>query len=138
MFYDGSKHINSHIRRSEYVIIKEGLKVEGGFETIPLNSNNLNEFLRCLTSLQQVIGFEQHVEMMEDCKILTEAVSKTKLINNFEFNEILSEIRNIIESKFAKVKYTHMYCEFNKRSDAITTTASHFEENGMEAVFDRN
>ena len=31
-----------------------------------------------------------------------------------------------------------MYQEFNKRSDAITTAASHFEENGMEAVFDRN
>ena len=31
-----------------------------------------------------------------------------------------------------------MYCEFNKRSDAIATATSHFEEDGMEAVFDRN
>ena len=31
-----------------------------------------------------------------------------------------------------------MYHEFNKRSDAIATAASHFEEDGMEAVFDRN
>ena len=88
--------------------------------------------------LQQIIGFGQCVEMVGDCKILTKAVSKTKPIDNFEFNEILSEIRNIVESKFAKVKYTHVYCEFNKRSDVITTAASHSEEDGMEAVFNRN
>ena len=110
----------------------------GGFETIPLDSNNLGEFLGCLAGLQQVIGFEQHVEMVGNYKILTEAVPKMKPINNFELNEILSEIRDIAESKFAKVKYTHVYCEFNKRSDAIATAASHSEEDGMEAVFDRN
>ena len=76
--------------------------------------------------------------MVGDCKILTEAVPKTKSIDNFELNEILFEIRNIAESKFAKVKYIHVYCEFNKRSDVIATAASHFEEDGMEAVFDRN
>ena len=74
---------------------------------------------------------------MGDCKILTEAVSKTKPIN-FKLNEILSEIKNIVESKFAKVEYIHMYCEFNKRSDVIAITTSHFEEDGMEVVFDRN
>ena len=82
--------------------------------------------------------FGQHVEMVGNCKILTEAVPKTKLIDNFELNEILSEIRNIAESKFAKVKYTHVYYKFNKRSDVIAMAASHFEEDGMEAVFDRN
>ena len=138
MFYNSSGHVDPHIRGSGYVIIKKGLEVGGEFETIPLSSNNLGEFLRCLAGLQQVIGFGQHVEMVGDCKILTEAVSKTKPIDNFELNEILSEIRNIAESKFAKVKYTHMYCEFNKRSDAIAMAASHSEENGMEAVFDRN
>ena len=137
-FYDGSRHINPHIRGSKYVIIKKGLEVEGGFETIPLSSNNLGEFLGCLAGLQQVIGFGQHIEMMGDYKILTEAAPKTKLIDNFELNEILSEIRNIVESKFAKVEYTHVYCEFNKRSDVIAMAASHFEEDGMEAVFDRN
>ena len=76
--------------------------------------------------------------MVGDCKILTEAVPKMKPIDNFELNEILSKIRNIAESKFAKVKYTHVYHEFNKRSDVIATAASHFEEDGMEAVFDRN
>ena len=35
-----------------------------------------------------------------------------KPIDNFEFNEILFEIRNIIESKFVKVEYTHVYHEF--------------------------
>ena len=120
------------------MIIKKGLEVGGGFETIPLDSNNLDEFLGCLASLQQVIGFGQHVEMVGDCKILTEAVPKTKPINNFELNEILSEIRNIAESKFAKVEYIHMYHEFNKRSNVITTAASHSEEDGMEAVFDKN
>ena len=83
------------------MIIKEGLEVGGGFETIPLGSNNLGEFSGCLAGLQQVIGFRQHVEMVGDCKILTEAAPKTKLIDNFELNEILSEIRNIAESKFA-------------------------------------
>ena len=78
------------------------------------------------------------VEMVGDCKILTEAAPKTKLIDNFELNEILSEIRNIAESKFAKVEYTHVYRKFNKRSDVIAMAASHSEEDGMEAVFDRN
>ena len=138
VFYDGSGHVDPHIRGSGYVIIKEGLEVGGGFETIPLGSNNLGEFLGCLAGLQQVIGFGQHVEMVGNCKILTEAVPKTKPIDNFELNEILSKIRNIVESKFAKVKYTHVYCKFNKRSDVIATAASHSEEDGMEAVFDRN
>ena len=34
VFYDGSGHVNPHIGGSEYVIIKEGLEVGGGFETI--------------------------------------------------------------------------------------------------------
>ena len=133
-----SAEIDPHIRGSGYVIIKEGLEVGGGFETIPLGSNNLGEFSGCLAGLQQVIGFGQHVEMVGDCKILTEAAPKTKLIDNFKLNEILSEIRNIAKSKFAKVEYTHVYREFNKRSDVIATAASHSEEDGMEAVFDRN
>ena len=61
-----------------------------------------------------------------------------KPIDNFELNEILSKIKNIVESKFAKVKYTHVYCKFNKRSDVIATAASHFEKDEIEAVFDRN
>ena len=138
VFYNGFGCVDPHIGGSEYVIIKEDLEVGGGFETIPLGSNNLGEFSGCLAGLQQVIGFGQHVEMVGDCKILTEVVPKTKPIDNFEFNEILSEIRNIAESKFAKVKYTHVYHEFNKRSDAIATATSHFEKDGMEAVFDRN
>ena len=97
VFYNDSRYINPSIRGSGYVIIKEGLKVGGGFETIPLGSNNLGEFSRCLAGLQQVIGFGQHVEMVGNCKILTEAAPKTKLIDNFELNEILSEIRNIVE-----------------------------------------
>ena len=75
---------------------------------------------------------------MGNCKILTEAAPKMKLIDNFELNEILSKIRNIAESKFAKVEYTHVYCEFNKRSDVIAMAASHSKEDGMEAVFNRN
>ena len=78
MFYDGSECVDPHIRGSGYVIIKEGLEVGGGFETISLGSNNLGEFLKCLAGLQQVIGFGQHVEMVGDCKILTEAVPKMK------------------------------------------------------------
>ena len=138
VFYDGSGHVDPHIGGAGYVIIKEGLEVGGGFETIPLGSNNLGEFSGCLAGLQQVIGFGQRVEMVGDCKILTEAAPKMKPIDNFELNEILSEIRNIAESKFAKVEYTHVYREFNKRSDAIATAASHSKEDGMEAVFDRN
>ena len=57
VFYDGSGHVDPHIRRSGYVIIKEGLEVGDGFETIPLGSNNLGEFSGCLAGLQQVIGF---------------------------------------------------------------------------------
>ena len=114
------------------------MEVGSGFETIPLGSNNLSEFLECLARLQQVIGFGQHVEMVGDYKILTEAAPKTKSIDNFELNEILSKIRNIAESKFTKVKYIHVYYKFNKKSNIIAMAASHFEEDGMEAVFDRN
>ena len=109
VFYDGSGPVDPHIGRSGYVIFKEGIEVGGGFETIPLGLNNLGEFFRCLAGLQQVTGFGQHVEMVGDCKILTEAVSKMKPINNFKLNEILSEIRDISESKFAKVEFTHVY-----------------------------
>ena len=106
MFYDSSGCVDPYIGGSEYVIIKEDLEVGSGFETIPLNSNNLGEFSGCLAGLQQVIGFRQCVKMVGDCKILTEIAPKTKPINNFELNEILSEIRNIAESKFAQVEYT--------------------------------
>ena len=75
--------------------------------------------------------------MVGDYKILIEAAPKMKPIDNFELNEILFEIKNIVESKFAKVKYTHVYCEFNKRSDVIATATSHSKEDGMEAVFDK-
>ena len=51
VFYNGFEHVNPHIRGSEYVIIKKGLKVGGGFKTILLNSNNLSEFLGCLADL---------------------------------------------------------------------------------------
>ena len=45
VFYDGSGHVDPHIGGAGYVIIKEGLEVGGGFETILLGSNNLGEFL---------------------------------------------------------------------------------------------
>ena len=51
VFYNGSGHVNPHIGGSGYVIIKKGLEVGGGFETIPLDSNNLGEFLGCLAGL---------------------------------------------------------------------------------------
>ena len=57
VFYNGFEHVDPHIGGSGYVIIKEGLEVGGGFETISLSSNNLGEFLGCLAGLQQVIGF---------------------------------------------------------------------------------
>ena len=138
VFYNGFGCVDSHIRGSGYVIIKEGLEVRGEFEIISLNSNDLDEFLRCLAGLQQVIGFGQHIEMVGDCKILIEAVFKIKPINNFELNEILSKIKNIAKSKFAKVEYIHVYHKFNKRSNVIAMAASHSEEDEMEAVFDRN
>ena len=47
MFYNGSGCVDPYIKGSEYVIIKEGLEVGGGFETISLDSNNLSEFLKC-------------------------------------------------------------------------------------------
>ena len=60
VFYNGSGHVNSHIGGSGYVIIKKDLEVGGRFETILLDSNNLDEFSGCLAGLQQVIGFGQH------------------------------------------------------------------------------
>ena len=138
VFYDGSGYVDPHIGGSGYVVFKDGIEVGGGFETIPLGSNNLREFSGCLAELQQATGFGQHVEMVGNYKILTEAAPKTKPIDNFELNEILSEIKDISKSKFVKVEFTHVYHEFNKRSDVIATAASHSEEDGMEVVFDKS
>ena len=52
VFYDSFKYVNFCIGEFECVIIKKDLKVGGRFKTIPLNSNNLNEFSRYLTGLQ--------------------------------------------------------------------------------------
>ena len=111
------------------------MEVGDGFETIPLGSNNWSEFSRCLAGLQQVIGFRQYIEMVRNYKILTKAVFKMKPIDNFKLNEILSKIKNIVESKFAKVEYIHVYCA---RSDVIAIATSHSEKDRMEAVFNRN
>ena len=76
--------------------------------------------------------------MVENCKILTEAVSKIKSINNFKFNKILFKIKNITKSRFAKIEYIYMYWKFNKKLDVIVIATNHFKENEMEVVFDRN
>ena len=76
---------------------------------ISLSSNNLRKFFKYLTKLQQVIGFGQCIEMVGNCKILIEIILKMKSIDNFKLNKILSEIRNIVESKFTKIKYIHVY-----------------------------
>ena len=49
VFYDSFGHVDPHIVGSGYVIIKKGLEVGSGFETIPLNSNNLGWVFRMLS-----------------------------------------------------------------------------------------
>ena len=93
MFYNSFGYVDPHIGGFEYMIIKKDVEVRGRFKTILLNSNNLKEFSKCLTDLQQIIDFEQYIEMVRDCKILTEVILKIKSINNFKFNKILILLR---------------------------------------------
>jgi len=118
------------------VILNRGEEVGGGFETIPLGSNNIGEFTGCLRGIEQAKFFCNQIEVVGDCKILTEVAPKSKQVENYELNEILSEIRRAM-ANFKEVKFTHVKRELNKRADAIASAASWSEEDGMEAVWDK-
>ena len=51
MFYDGSEYTNSHLEGAGFAVFKKGKEICGGFETIPLGSNNIDEFTGCLKGM---------------------------------------------------------------------------------------
>ena len=135
VFYDGSGCTDPHVGGAGYIILKDGVEEGGGSETIPFGTNNIGEFRGCLNGIKRVVGMGESVEMVGDCKILTEAAPKGCPISNYILNNLLSEIRGFI-TKFKEVKFTHVLREFNKRADAIATAASWSEEDGWSATVD--
>ena len=41
MFYDGSGRTDPHLGGAGFAVFREGKEICGGFETIPLGSNNI-------------------------------------------------------------------------------------------------
>ena len=92
MFYDGSSHTDPHLKDVGFAVFREGKKICGGFETIPLGSNNISEFTGCLKGMQCVRSMMNKIEVVGDCMILTKAAPKTYAIKNYVLNKLLCEI----------------------------------------------
>ena len=135
MFYDGSGRTNPQVGGAGFVILRDGKEVGGGCETIPFGTNNIGEFTGCLNGIKMAIGQSESLEVIGDCKILTDVAKQNKDIRNYPLNTLLSEIR-AATNLFKEVTFTHVLREFNKRADAIATAASWSEEDGWEAVCD--
>ena len=46
VFYDGSGRTDPHLGGAGFAVLREGKEICGGFETIPLGSNNIGESYR--------------------------------------------------------------------------------------------
>ena len=100
-----------------------GKEICGGFETIPLGSNNIGEFTGCLKGMQCTRSMTNEIEVVWDCMILTKAAPKTHAIKNYALNELLCEIRKLAMC-FNEIEFIHVPRELNKQADAIATAAS--------------
>ena len=114
-----------------------GKEICGGFETIPLGSNNIGEFTGCLKGMQCARSMTNEIEVVGDCMILTKAAPKTHAIKNYALNELLCEIRKLAMC-FDKIEFIHVPRDLNKRADAIATAASWSKEDGTCAVNDHH
>ncbi len=139
MYYDGSGRVDPHIGGAGYVILHHGREVAGGFETIPLGSNNVGEFRGCLLGLKRAKSMCDNITVVGDCEILTKAVELGKdvdaTIDNVELDLLLREIRELFW-KFNHREITHVKRHLNKRADAIASAASWSREDGDLAVGD--
>ena len=137
MFYDSLGCTNSHLGGAGFVVFREGKEICGGFETIPLGSNNIGEFTGCLKGMQCVRSMTNEIEVVGDCMILIKATSKTHAIKNYALNKLLCEICKLAMC-FDEIEFTHVPQELNKQADAIATAASWSKENRTCAVIDHH
>ena len=133
MFYDGSGYTDSHLGGAGFAVFREGKEICGGFETIPLGSNNIDEFTSCLKRMQYARSMMNEIEVVRDCMILTKATPKTHAIKNYTLNKLLCEICKLIMC-FDEIEFIHIPQELNKQADAITTATSWSKEDGTCAV----
>ena len=137
VFYDGSGCTDPHLGGAGFAIFREGRELCGGFETIPLGSNNIGEFTGCLRGMQRAKSMTKEIEIVGDCIILTKAAPKTRAIKNYVLNELLCEICELA-TYFDEIEFTHVPRELNKHADAIATAASWSKEDGECAVNDHH
>ena len=137
MFYDGSGHTDPHLGGVGFAVFRKGKEICGGFETIPLGSNNIGEFTGCLKGMQCARSITNEIEVVGDCMILTKAAPKTHAIKNYALNELLCEICKLAMC-FDEIEFIHVPRELNKRADAIATAASWSKEDGTCAVNDHH
>ena len=107
VFYDGSSHTNPHLGSAGFAVFREGKEICGGFETIPLGSNNISEFTGCLKGMQCTRSMMNEIEVVGDCIILTKAAPKTYAIKNYALNELLCEIRKLVMC-FDEIEFIHV------------------------------
>ena len=107
MFYDGSGYTNSHLGCVGFAVFRERKEICGGFETIPLRSNNIGEFTGCLKGMQCARSMMNEIEVVGDCMILTKAASKTHAIKNYALNELLCEICKLAIC-FDEIEFTYV------------------------------
>ena len=113
VFYDGSSYTNPHLGGVGFAVFREGKEICGGFETIPLGSNNIGEFTGCLKGMQCVRSMTNEIEVVGDCMILTKAAPKTHAIKNYALDELLCEIHKLAMC-FDEIEFIHVPQELNK------------------------
>ena len=107
MFYNNSGHTDPHLGGVGFAVFREGKEICGGFETIPLGSNNIGEFTGCLKGMQCARSMTNEIEVVKDCMILTKAALKTHAIKNYALNELLCEIYKLAIC-FDKIEFIHV------------------------------
>ena len=90
-----------------FAVFREGKEICGGFETIPLGSNNIGEFTGCLKGMQCARSMTNEIEVVGDCMILTKAAPKTHAIKNYTLNELLCEIHKLAMC-FDEIEFIHI------------------------------
>ena len=113
VFYDSSSCTDPHLGGVGFAVFREGKEICGGFETIPLGSNNIGEFTGCLKGMQCARSMTNEIEVVGDCMILTKATPKTHAIKNYALNELLCEIHKLAMC-FDKIEFIHVPQELNK------------------------
>ena len=113
MFYDSSGCTDPHLGGAGFAVFRKGKEICGGFETIPLGSNNIGEFTGCLKGMQCARSMMNEIEVVGDCMILTKAAPKTHAIKNYALNELLCEIHKLAMC-FDEIEFIHVPRELNK------------------------